>query len=280
MRIKAYPAILDNLPNAAYHERSEISATALKTIDAATPAHLVGEIRKETPAMRFGTLVHTAVLEPEDLDLTYAAFEGDRRTKAVKEQIAEAQDAGLEIISVEDRDRALRISEAVHALPDSRALLEDPDRMVEASVLWRHKGDGIACRARPDLVSQGLCVDLKTARDASPRGFADAAARLRYPIQAAHYMAGLEAAFAPCDGFAFIAVETEAPFCAAIYDLPKQALAEGRARRDRALDLLTRCRAKGHFPGYPARSSLDLPVWAFEITNSEHFSLDKSKGTK
>ena len=245
---KTYPAILPDLPTPDYHSRSEVSSTQLNTLDASTPAHFKGAKRKETPAMRFGTLVHIAVLEPHNLELSYIAIEGDRRTKAVKEKVAEAQNAGLEIVSVEDMDRARRIADAVHALPDARALLEDPNRMIESTVLWRDRGDGIACRARPDLVAQNVCVDLKTARDASPTGFADAAARLRYPVQAAHYMAGLEAAFTACDAFVFVAVEPEPPFAAAIYDAPKIVLSEGMARRDRALDLLTRCRAEQHFP--------------------------------
>ena len=279
MSDQSYPFIDAGMSNAAYHARPEVSASRLKTIDIKSPAHALVPV-KETPAMRFGTLAHCAVLEPETLADHYRTVEGDRRRSAVRDEIAAAEEIGFEVITPADRDRALRVSDAVRALPDACRLIEGASAQIEVSHFWIDPATGLACRARPDLVAQGVCVDLKTTRDASPDGFGRAAASLAYPIQAAHYLEGLAQTGEGRLDFAFIAVETEPPFAAAIYDVTCEILAEGQARRALALRRLARTQHEDHAPAYPERGPLCLPSWGFTASPAGAFSLTHSPQPK
>ena len=102
-------------------------------------------------------------------------------------------------------------------------------------------------------------MDLKTTTDASPKGFAKSVASFRYHVQAAHYLAaGL------FDKFIFIAVEKEAPYAVACYELDADALTEGQRLRGRDLQRIANCRAMAAWPGYGDElQTISLPGWAF-----------------
>ena len=92
-----------------------------------------------------------------------------------------------------------------------------------------------------------LIVDLKTTMDASPDAFARTAANFNYPLQAAYYVDGLQAAgIASPDAvtsFVFLVVEKTPPYGVAVYTLPEDAI-EPRSQPvpECALDLRGRCR--------------------------------------
>jgi len=137
------------------------------------------------------------------------------------------------------------------------------DAQVEHTVFWTDKETGIECKARFDVLGP-LLVDLKTTRDASPKGFQRAIATYGYHIQAAHYMAGAIANGMEPQGFLFACVETSAPYLPAGYLMGNPTLEQGERERREALTTYAQCLRDDRWPGYndDRIEVIDLPTWA------------------
>ncbi len=258
------PQQLSNIPASEYHSWDALSASGAKQL-LRSPAHYLAakeQHREPTPAMKFGTLVHAMVLEPETIDTDFAAMPKiDRRSSAGKQQaeLFAATNAGKTVVDFDDFQRAQRVAEAVRTHHLYKELLEGAS--VEQSFTWEQHG--VPCKARMDAIQGDLIVDLKTTQDASPDGFAKTMAGLKYYVQAAHYLDG----FARVTGteqrnFIFIAVETEAPFAIGIYELDYVALEAGRHKMALAAEAYKATKSADAWKGYsPDIVTLSVPSW-------------------
>lgn len=256
-----------DLSNAEYHASDAVSKSGLDLIRKAPALY---KWRREnqtpaTPAMRLGTLTHTAVLEPHRLAgdiMTTPKI--DRRTSAGKaewEAFLIASE-GKELVEPDELEQLYAIRDSVHAHPAAGKAL-GMIREVESSIFW-NIGD-VDCRCRPDAITtSGVIVDLKTTRDASPDGFTKSIAQYRYHVQAAYYSDGFAAAFGEAPrGFVFIAVETEPPYLVGVYVASAQMVLRGRSAYEADLETFRRCRDADEWPGYSDTPlTLDLPKWA------------------
>lgn len=252
----------------SYHDRPEVSRSQLVDL-LRTPAYFYAAnversiVREATDAMELGSALHALVLEPETFDAKYVVKTWDARTKDGKAEAA--QHAGKTILDAAAAASCHGMAVALHKLPEFAACF-DGRVAVEREVFWTDEETGIALRAKPDLVCRVggalAMVDVKTSTDASPDAFARSAERLHYHLQAAHYLAGWEAATGErCETFAFAVVEKGAPHLAAVYPMDADWIAAGEALRRRLLAQLAECRASGVWPGYSAQV-LTRPKWA------------------
>lgn len=261
------PTISHDLTNAEYHSSPAISKSGLDLIRKAPALYRWrrDNPQEPTPAMRLGTLTHTAVLEPWRLDEdVIVAPKIDRRTSAGKSEWAafQIQAEGRELVEPDELAKLYAIRDAVRAHPAAAKAL-GMVREVESSIFWQI-GD-VDCRCRPDgITTNGVIVDLKTTRDASPDGFVKSIAGYRYHVQAAYYSDGYEAAFGEAPrGFIFIAVETEPPYLVGVYVASETMILRGRADYEADLARFRECRDTDTWPGYSdAPLTLDLPKWA------------------
>jgi hypothetical protein len=250
------------LSNEQYHADPSVSASHLHAV-AKSPYHYWSRYLdpnrspvEPTAAMRLGSLVHCAVLEPEDLLQRYGVC-GPRNTKAGKEQADRMADAGIEAVSQSDMALALSMAASVRVHPAASALLAQGK--AEQSFWWDDASTGLRCKCRPDWYYGATVVDLKTTTDASPSSFARSIATFRYHVQASHYLAGLHGA----ERFVFIAVEKTAPYAVAVYELDAAALAAGDELRQRDMRVIADCQATKEWPGYGDDcQTLSLPSWA------------------
>lgn len=256
------------MSNADYHAQTPISKSGLDLIRRC-PA--IYKYRRENPlfptdAMRMGTLVHTAILEPHLLADLMVAPKIDRRSAAGKAEweAFKIVSEGKELVTDDELSKLTAIRDAVHAHPAAiRAIRMIAE--VETSIFWTDPATGIECRCRPDaILSNGLIVDVKTTRGASADSFAKSIAQYRYHVQAAFYSDGYEAAYGQKPkGFMFIAVETEEPYLTACYVASEQMTSRGRA--DYQADLVTyrQCLDTDTWPGLAEQPvMIDLPKWA------------------
>ena len=251
------------MDNATYHADPAISASHLHLV-ARSPQHYWARYvdperipPAPTAAMTFGSLVHCAVLEPDELEKRYDVCP-PRNTKAGKERAIEMREQGIEPVTASDMRMAHAMARAVKRHPLAGELLQEGK--AEQSFWWDDLDTGLRCKCRPDwLKDDGVIVDLKTTNDASPQGFAKSVATFRYHVGAAHYLNGIKA-----HRFVFIAVEKEAPYAVAVYELDENAMVEGQRLTARDLRRIVNCRQQESWPGYgDGLTMLSLPTWAF-----------------
>lgn len=270
--------VYSGISNDNYHGGVGVSKSGLDVL-ARSPLHYWAKYidpnreRKEpTPAMKLGTAIHTAVLEPDEFSKRHkVAPQVDRRTKdgkATWEQfVAEAEAAGADLISAEDFAICQAISQQVRQHPTARKVFANGK--VELSAYWTDKETGLLCKCRPDLLALPLVVDLKSTEDASAEGFAKSAWNFRYWVQAAWYVDGIEQATGQRpDAFVFGAFEKSAPYACAFYFADESMLDMGRREYRRLLRILADCKAADRWPGYTTDvTPLGVPAWALKAAN-------------
>lgn len=269
------PGIYD-VPELDYHadpvEGGSFSSTMAKQI-LKSPAHLRSYLdspRVEKKEFDFGHIVHAGVLgvglEVEVLDFP------DYKTKAAQNAKADAYAAGRVPVIERDYAPARKAIEAVreHAIagplfagggvPESSAFGVDP-----TSGLW--------LRGRFDWTTPNrVLVDLKTARDGSPRAFARSAADLGYDVQDAFYRHVYELATGePARGFVFVTVESTAPHLVDVHQGDDDWHGLGTAKMRRAIDRYKRALDTGEWPGRPPIINPLTPTpWAKTAEDEEH----------
>lgn len=272
--------VIEGMTNDAYHAHEAISASGLKLIGR-SPLHYWAayidpdrEPREETPALRLGTAIHTAVLEPLRFAEEYAvAPKVDRRTKDGKEQWtafeAECESTGKKVISDGDFATCMAISERLNKHPAASVLFRSG--VAELSMFWEDPETGVQCKCRPDwLIKKTAIIDVKSTQDASASGFARSVANYEYHMQAAWYLDGVRACLgedAP-GAFIFAAFEKDAPHAVAFYNADAEMIELGRREYRRRLKTYAECKTRDFWPGYPAGiTSLSLPAWVLKAAN-------------
>ena len=243
-----------------------------------SPAHLreyLDHPPTPTPAMAFGTAVHTFVLEQERFGDDFVVAEKfDRRTKEGKEAAARFEEAnqGKTLITSEEMATLSLVRSAVHSHLGAARLFGQGQ--AELSAFWTDADTGLNCKCRPDWFNGEVVVDLKTCVDASSGGFSRSIANFGYDIQAAFYVDGIKAVTGLELPFLFVAVEKDAPHAVAVYRADPEVIEVGRKKYRAALQLLKWCRESGSWPAYQPGGEIEpisLPRWA---ANAEAFELD------
>lgn len=245
-----------------YDRISRVNWSTLKFMKR-TPAHYRAEIQKvkkkksdDTDALKIGRAVHLAVLEPERFVSSIAVWDGGDRRGNLWNQF-QAKHSNLEILREKDYQQVKAISDAVRADRDAGPYLQNGSS--EVTMLWTHKepangapGFEVECKGRLDFGSNaGVIVDLKTALDGSPDGFAWAAHKLDYRAQAAFYVDG----YAAANGgellpYVIVAVEKEEPYVSQVYTLEEEDIDMGREIYRAFLRELAECRRTGIWRKY------------------------------
>ncbi len=255
------------LSNEEYHAHPAIGSSSIKDI-LRSPAHFkyARENKDEpTPAMRFGTACHTAILEPKEIKnriVVKPKFEGTgARTRA--EQWA-LENHGKEIVTAEQMADIFGIIESLKRHKTAMGALAGG--RPEESFFDQCPDTGIVRKARPDFLIEGRrIVDVKTTTDASPAEFLKQIARFKYHVSAAYYLDVVSSVTGHnYDEFLIVAVEKTAPYGVAVYQIEPGAIDDGRLLYKKALNTLKECRNKNEWPAYAdSVQHIALPPWAY-----------------
>jgi len=246
--------------------RNYISSTDIRRL-LRSPAHYKNPTRFESPAMAFGTLVHTFVLEPGVAEARYRTrADVDGRTKegkAVRDWEASlAAQQGVQFVTRSDYDAATSIASAVRTHLGASALLAGGLAEVSGTADDFY---GVAARIRPDYLTDGHIVDLKTCQDGRPDAFSRSVMTFGYAIQAAFYVDVAEALDGNKRDFYWVAVEKEAPYAVAVYKASDAMLQYGRREYKRGIELYKECASLDLWPAYSQQvQTLELPAWIKE----------------
>lgn len=116
-------------------------------------------------------------------------------------------------------------------------------------------------KARPDILHEHFIVDLKTSRDASPKGFQRSMCEGGYHIQAAMIIDAVKAIDKrEVQTFINIVIEKEYPFSVGVYVIDQAAVEFGRTQYKTALRNLKVAREANSFLDYETQV-IGLPNW-------------------
>lgn len=263
------PGIYAGISNADYHAGPGISKSGLDVLAVAPAKYYDTYIsptrvrRDETAAMRFGTLVHTAILEPHEINRWLVMDKVDRRYKEGKAAYAaaleEAEASGRLLVDRDEYDTIMAMSTSFYG---ARVSEHFDTGVPELSVYWIDEDSGVFCRCRPDWLGSDAIVDLKTTDDASPDGFRRSAMKWRYHVQAAFYLDGLSANGIELPYFIFAAVEKHRPHLVMGHGAGHNFIESGRREYKRLLKLYADCASSQQWPSYGDYAELELPRWA------------------
>lgn len=282
--------IVPGLTNEQYHAAPGVSNSGLGLIER-SPAHYFAryldpsrEPEVQTPAMRAGSALHTAILEPDDFMARYAVEPLDvpRRPSVTQLnaknpsaatvaainfwQEFDAFNAGREIITRDDYDTFMRCAEAVRSHPAVSFLFGTG--VAEQSVFARDPETGVLVKSRPDYLAKvdaaSVYLDIKSTDDARPDMFGKSCHNYGYNRQVALGQDVLEWAGLPRPDATFlIAFERTRPFGVIVYEPDAEFMDKGRSRYRRPLDIYASCLAADNWPCYPQTvTPLSLPRWA------------------
>lgn len=248
--------------DADYHsDYTHVSQSMLKVFADRRMTYYKTFVTREIPPqeasrkMDLGTMAHSALLEPHNVDrllieIPDSLLSGANKavqSNDAKQFVADAKKAGKIPLKAKEIEIVRRIAKAIEeselgewfGLPSKR----------EHTIRWRDQESEIACRMKGDIIieqpSFAIGIDLKTTEDASPSGFARVANACGYDIQEAQYRAGIEAETGkPCE-FYFIVAEVSEPFAVAVHRC-EEPLQAAERRRQLLLDLAA-CHASGNW---------------------------------
>lgn len=281
MNAIALPGVVHDLPASEYHAHPALSSSVVADMALMPPAQaqakwlrrrLADEKRAADPApanataLEFGTVAHTAILEPDAIEREYMVAERPNlRTNAGKEQWAEshamARALGKVLVSQEDYDTARAMRDALHRLPAASLL-----RSGHAEVsLFAHDPDlGVDLRSREDWMptEPGIQLDVKTARSVSPEDFGRDAIRLGYHVKAAHYRRVRQLLSDEPPTFVWLAIEKEPPYLAADYWVEPGMWPAFESEWRRAVATWKDCTESGAWPlRAEGEDYIHLPAW-------------------
>lgn len=258
-----------DLPFEEYLKTPAISSHALMDILKSPKTyhykHIRGVKEEPTAAMKFGTLVHTAILEPDEFLVRYKIKpQCDRRTKEGKAIMADFESflaPGSIVLDQSEADTLLGMIESLRGHKRANAVLQKG--VAEQSGFFEHKS-GRKCRIRPDFLTEnGVLVDLKTTVDARMEPFSRAIVNYFYHLQIAFYIDGIKAITGKDVRPVFLAIEKTAPFEVGLYVPDATVIETGRILYERALKILDRCEQSGVYPGISdSFQSISIPPWA------------------
>ena len=241
-----------------YHTGIErITSSGLKILRHKSPAHYYAKYAEEIPEVPtrpkvLGSVTHAVILEGEDVATArYGVAPSNPGTKGYDAWMAEQE--GIEGgLKPDDWDVVKRMRDSLYAVKDFRSMIETAGA-AEKVIEWTDPITGAPCKCKPDWIADNssLMIDLKTARDASLKGFQRAIRNFDYDLSAAFYLQGAEMVRDRAPGWLWVVVENEAPYASAIYEITNQTLAEGEAKVYQGLDTYMKCITEGSWPSYP-----------------------------
>lgn len=265
------PGIYPDVPEHAYHSREfgpadSLSSTEAKRILRAPSVMRWHRDNPEPPKAAFdlGHVVHALVLGT-GLPI-HVHDHPDLRTKAAKEEAADARLAGMVPIKRAEYEEMQAVANAVLTHEAAGPLFENGEP--EQSMYAVDADTGVWMRGRLDWFTRTadgapVLADLKTAVSAVPDEWMRQAANLEYGVQREWYRSMWTAITGERDPrFLHVIVEKTAPYLVSVCEMGFDFEHIGKQKMRRALDTYKQCLDTGVWPGIaPTIHPAIPPMW-------------------
>jgi hypothetical protein len=266
-------SVAPGIPDEAYHRMPEFSSSGAKAL-LESPAkfrYWQGKVRPPKKEFDLGHAVHKKVLgvgaDVVEIPAKLLSSDGGIRSDDAKAWVQKARDAGQVPMKASEFRPINDAAEAVLKHDKAAALFHQPGHP-EVSIMTVDPMTEVPIRARFDYLPfprspRAIGVDLKTSKDASPRGFAKAVYDYSYHLQQEWYRHAYRLATGEEVEFAFVVVELEPPYLVGYYNLSDAFMEMGRAIGAEARALYAECTRTNTWPGYDdGVVTLEPPFWA------------------
>lgn len=251
------PGLFPGVPFADYLQWPIPSQSTLKH-GRESMAHLKAAMDGErfiepTDDMILGTALHTAFLEPSEVEARIAVWAGGRRYG--KEWALFREENKDRIIITDSQE--FQLAGMVESLRQNKLVNWMTSRVEVEIGAVGHFG-GWLMKARADAISSGAIVDLKKVRSADPRKFTYSCVDYGYHIQAAVYRKLFDR-----DRFILVCVEDHPPYDVVPYELSPSFIRAGEAEAARIIERAIECEKTGIWPGRSGGEicQLEPPEW-------------------
>ena len=204
---------------------------------------------------KIGRAVHMLVLEPDKFNTTFYCMDEPVNlvTKAGKEvyAAAEIKANGRDIIRFEEWKNIKEMAAAISSHAVWNIL---KGGKVEHSIYWKDGSYNTLLKARPDIFTDDLIVDVKTTE--SIKAFPRVLYSYGYHRQAAMQVDALFKTDNKKRYFAFFVVEKKAPYLTICYTLDEESIELGRKEYLEGAKLYSQCLAANKWPGYDEQFQL------------------------
>lgn len=281
----------EKVPEELYHsDKTAVSSTGTKKILTDTPAHFFeawsqpydADEDDSSDALRLGTLLHLALLQPE----LYAkrvvlSQKFDRRTKEGKAAAAafekDLPDKAI-ICDKDEKERIEAMALSVLAHPIAGDLIRSKYLRKELTGYFTCPKSGVRCRIRLDgyeVTPDGArtIVDLKSIFRARLEDIRRAVENFKYANQAVTYVEGACIIdkipnTEPPPIYAWIFIEKTAPYACRVFYPDAEMLADAQVERDAAMAKLAKCIRENKWPAYELDAQpLSRAAWARKRDN-------------
>lgn len=219
--------------------------------------------KKDTAPFRKGKALHARLFEPDDFDLRYPRFDGERRKDVDKARYAEleAQAYALDGCVIRDMDEVLGMEKALRANRGVAKLLSLVTQS-ELPIRWTCDETGVLCKARLDAIGDRVVLDVKTVGKIPTRkNLEKALVDFGIAFQGAHYGAAAKALDGRDREYWLIFVESSLPHAVACYPLGEASIEVEDKRRIALLTDLAMRRESGRWDFQEDVLPLELPEW-------------------
>lgn len=263
---------IDNQSSEEYHaDKTAVSSTGLRKLlkSPATFALYLKEPPKASDAMRLGSLVHMAILEPQKFKerVIVSPHFGDLRISKNREARNIWNTSLNEHMTVIDDSEYQKVVGMVHSIERHNDAYNALNRGVaERSGFYRDPATGVKCKIRPDFLTHDgeMLIDLKTTQDCTYDEFAKTIWNYRYDFQAQMYREGIYHITGKYPRYTtFLSIEKQPPYEVGFYYCEENELRRGVEDYHRTLEILKRCldHPNEWIPYQTTIQPIKLPSW-------------------
>lgn len=253
--------VIHNMPFADYRAHPAISQSSLKILLKGTPADLKASLeaeRKQTKAMRIGSITHYLLLQPEELAANVFILPPefkDFKTAAARAWRDQHESQDHLVYTTKEEAHILAMAASVRHHRILGPLLRKGQPEVSLFAVEPETGVEVKCRSDwlpdPSLIVDGPLpvLDLKTCESSSVVDFTRVIDGRRYDMQGAMNLLLCELCGIPRTCFLLGAVKSSPPYIAEVYQLGAAKLAKAREDLMNCLRIYKECLETGSWPG-------------------------------